>query len=147
MNIGFYINSTNVNPPNDAIFKALNEAVSNKEVTDASVFYNDIDFNPIETKFGMFNSTELWAFTGVLVATSVANVVRSLKIVNKLRPIYLYHQGDEGNKDLIGLLHITNQVKIITRSEQDNKEVYRLTGKETTIIPDLNISKIFEASQ
>ena len=147
MNIGFYVDSTNANAPNDTIFRVLNEAISNKEATDASVFYNNIDFNPVETKFGMFNSTDLWAFTGVLVATTIDNVVRALKIVNKLRPMYLYNNADEGRKDLMGLLHIKDAVKIITRNKKEDQEVYRLTGQRTTIIPDLKITKIFEAAQ
>ena len=147
MNIGFYIDSTNGNAPNDAIFSALNEAVDNHDATDASVFYNDIDFNPTDTKFGMFNSTDLWAFTGVLVATTLANTVRALKIVNKLKPMYLYNNADEGRKDLLGLMQIKDMVKIITRSEKEDQEVYRLTGQRTAIIPDLKITKIFEAAQ
>lgn len=147
MNIGFYINATNANAPNDEIFRALNEAVTNQEVTDASVFYNDVDFNPMETKFGMFNSTDLWAFTGVLVSTTLANTMRALKIVNKLKPMYLYNKEDPGHKDLLGLIQVQNRVSIITRSEQENKEVYRLTGRNTVVIPDLKITKIFEAAQ
>ena len=147
MNIGFYVDSVNADGPNSAIFKALNEAVTNHEATDASVFYNDIDFNPMETKFGMFNSTDLWAFTGVLVSTTVANTMRALKVVNKLQTMYLYNEEDEGHKDLLGLLRITDRVKIITRSEQEDRKVYRLTGKTSTVIPDLKITKIFEAAQ
>ena len=147
MNIGFYVDSVNADGPNSAIFKALNEAVTNHEATDASVFYNDIDFNPMETKFGMFNSTDLWAFTGVLVSTTVANTMRALKVVNKLQTMYLYNEEDEGHKDLLGLLRITDRGKIITRSEQEDRKVYRLTGKTSTVIPDLKITKIFEAAQ
>ena len=147
MNIGFYVDSINANSPNDVIFKALNEAVTNHEATDASVFYNDIDFNPMETKFGMFNSTDLWAFTGVLVSTTVANTMRALKVVNKLQTMYLYNEADEGHRDLLGLLQIAGRVKIITRSKQENQKVYRLTGQTSTIIPDLKITKIFEVAQ
>ncbi len=147
MNIGFYVDSVNANSPNDAIFKALNEAVTNHEATDASVFYNDIDFNPMETKFGMFNSTDLWAFTGVLVSTTVANTMRALKVVNKLQTMYLYNEADEGHRDLLGLLQIVGRVKIITRSKQENQKVYRLTGQTSTVIPDLKITKIFEVAQ
>ena len=147
MNIGFYIDSINTDKPNDAIFKSLNDAVDNQEATDASVFYNDIGFNPMETKFGLFNATELWAFTGVLVATTLENTMSALKIVNKLKPMYLYSDTDGGRKDLLALMQIKDMVKIITRSKEDDKEVYRLTGKKTAVIPDLKITKIFEAAQ
>lgn len=147
MNIGFYINATNAHAPNDEIFRVLNEAVDNQEVTDASVFYNDVDFNPAKTKFGMFNSTDLWAFTGVLVATTLANTIRALQIVNKLKPVYLYNKEDPGHKDLMALIQVQSKVKIITRSEKENQEVYRLTGENTAVIPDLKITKIFEAIQ
>ena len=41
MNLAFYVNSTG--KQNSEIFKALNKAVEDKDITDASIFYNDID--------------------------------------------------------------------------------------------------------
>ena len=141
MNVGFYINTVGATLQNGEIFEALNEAVDNKDVTDASVFYNDIDYNPIMPKFGLFNATEIWSFTGVLVATTLDNVVRASKIVNKFKLLYL-HNNEE--KNLLGILDIANNYKIITRSESDSKEIYRLTSKKSQTIQHLSIKKILE---
>ena len=39
MNVGFYVDSVAATPQNGEIFEALNEAVDNKDITDASVFF------------------------------------------------------------------------------------------------------------
>ena len=85
MNIGFYVDSVAATPQNGIIFEVLNEAVENNDVTDASLFYNDIDYNPIKPQFGMFNSTDLWSFTGLLIATSLDNVIKSARVFNKFK--------------------------------------------------------------
>ena len=139
MNGGFYVDSVAATPQNGEIFEALNEAVDNKDITDASVFFNDIDYNPIKPKFGMFNSTDIWAFTGVLIATTLENVIRAAKVVNKFKLIYLYN-GEE--KNLLMLMDIMNVVPVFVTNSQDSDEIYRLTGKKPTNISKLSIKSI-----
>lgn len=139
MNVGFYVDSVAATPQNGEIFEALNEAVDNKDITDASVFFNDIDYNPIKPKFGMFNSTDIWAFTGVLIATTLENVIRAAKVVNKFKLIYLYN-GEE--KNLLMLMDIMNVVPVFVTNSQDSDEIYRLTGKKPTNISKLSIKSI-----
>jgi hypothetical protein len=139
MNVGFYVDSVAATPQNGEIFEALNEAVDNKDITDASVFFNDIDYNPIKPKFGMFNSTDIWAFTGVLIATTLENVIRAAKVVNKFKLIYLYN-GEE--KNLLMLMDIMNVVPVFVTNSQDSDEIYRLTGKKPTNISKLSIKNI-----
>ena len=139
MNLAFYVHSTG--KQNSEVFEALNKAVEDKDVTDASIFYNDIDHNPVKPKFGMFNATDIWTFTGVLVATTLENTLRALSVVNKFKLMYLYNKDDN---NLIGLLHASNNVSVITKNEEDSKEVYRLTGKTAPVIPNLSVKKILE---
>ena len=141
MNLAFYVNSTG--KQNSEVFEALNKAVEDKDITDASIFYNDIDYNPVKPKFGMFNSTDIWTFTGVLVATTLENTLRALSVVNKFKLMYLYNKDDN---NLIGLLHASNHVSVITKNEEDSKEVYRLTGKIAPVIPNLSVKKILEVA-
>ena len=143
MNIGFYIHTSGATEQNREIFDALNEAVENKDVTDASIFYNDIDYNPVKPKFGMFNATEIWSFTGVLVATSLENTIKAHQIVNKFKLLYLHEKQE---KNLLLLLDVTNRVPVIVRNKEDSKEVYRLTGRKPKIFSKLSIKKILEAS-
>jgi hypothetical protein len=142
MNIGFYVNSTGATEQNGEIFNALNEALENKEVKDASVFYNDIDYIAITPKFGMFNSTDIWSFTGTLVATTSENVIRASQIVNKFKLLYLY---DGQEKNLMMLIETANKAPIIVRNKKDSSEIYRLTGKKPTLLPELSIKNLLEA--
>ena len=143
MNIGFYVNTVGATEQNGEIFNALGDAIDNDEITDASVFYNDIDYNPIKPKFGLFNATELWAFTGVLIATTLENVMRASKVVNKFKLLYLH---DNQEKNLFMLLDIANKTTIIVRNQKDSNEIYRLTGKNPKIVPELAIKKILEVA-
>ena len=87
----------------------------------------------------MFNSTDIWAFTGVLIATTLENVIRAAKVVNKFKLIYLYN-GEE--KNLLMLMDIMNVVPVFVTNSQDSDEIYRLTGKKPTNISKLSIKNI-----
>ena len=143
MNVGFYVDSVGATPENGEIFDALNQAVDNHEVSDASVFYNDIDYNPVKPKFGLFNATDLWSFTGLLIATSLENVIRASKVVNKFKMLYLYNKG---NKNLLMLLDICQSVPIVTTSPEDSKEIYRLTGKKPITVPKLSVNELLKVA-
>ena len=144
MHIGFYLETSGGTPQNTEIYNALNEAVENEEVDDASVFYNNIDFNPITSKFGMFNSADMWSFTGLLVATSTGNVIRASKIVNKLKLAYLYDPFDKQDMGLFNLMGVSKMVPILTKTQEDSDEVYRLTGIKPFLLDNFSIKDIIE---
>ena len=52
-NIGFYMPIVSEEKINVDIFNSLNTAVENGDVRDATVFFNDLAFNPVIPKFGM----------------------------------------------------------------------------------------------
>jgi|GEM_PF-1985062 hypothetical protein len=144
MHIGFYIETNGGTPQNTEIYNALNEAVENEEVDDASVFYNNIDFNPVTSKFGMFNSADMWSFKGLLIATSTGNVIRASKIVNNFKLAYLYDPFEKEGATLFSLMGISKIVPIITKTKEDSDEVFRLTGKESFLLGNFSIKDIIE---
>ena len=143
MNVGFYVDSVGATPENGEIFDALNQAVDNHEVSDASVFYNDIDYNPVKPKFGLFNATDLWSFTGLLIATSLENVIRASKVVNKFKILYLYNKS---NKNLLMLLDICQSIPIVATNLEDSKEIYRLTGQKPVTVPKLSVNELLKVA-
>ncbi len=132
MKIGFYIDSIAGTESTIDLFNQLNKAVEDHIVEDACVFYNKIDFNPVVPKFGVFNATDLWNFTGILIATTLQNVVMARNVVNKFSLSYLYDQ----DKDFVGLLHLPEGVPILVKNEADEQFIYRTTGKMPTLIPN-----------
>lgn len=129
MNIGIYIqsllDSEQIKHISDLVDR---EIIGNKKIHDVSIFYDDIGFNPNNTRCGMFNSTELWSFNGNLIVTSLESLSVALKVVNNIN-IFYYH-GWEREKNVVNLIMSTlDNVKIICRSEDDQKEIRRLTGK------------------
>lgn len=131
-NIGFYIDTVNSANRNIDIFNTLNRTLRRKgkrdgALSDASLFYNDVDFNPVVPIFGMFNAADLWGFTGTLFTTSLDNAFRAHKIVNKFKLFHIYNRWDD--KDIFKVLNVANTIDVITEDEEDSKEFYRITGK------------------
>ena len=143
MNLGFYVHSTSDTEQNTEIFNFLNSVAESKEVGDTSLFFNEVDFNPNPKKFGSFNSTELWSFSGVLLATTLTNVVLASKVVNDIKLAYLYNEESEKN-NLMMLIGASRDTPVIVRNEEDKKEIYRLTGKWPYLMEQLDLQKIRE---
>ena len=143
MNLGFYVQTSGDNELNTEIFDFLNTSVENNEVSDASLFYNEVDFTPKEKKFGSFNSTDLWAFSGTLLVTTLTNLAIASKVVNKINIGYLFDKTDKDN-NLISLIQAGQMFPLIVRNEQEKNEIYRITGKMPHMIQKLNVKEILE---
>jgi len=142
MKIGFYIDSLVADPLNTQLFQKLNEAVERADVEDATVFYNKVNFNPIQPKFGMFNATDIWHFTGLLVATTITNLLTAKNMLNKFQLCYLF----DGNKDFVGLLKLPTDVPILVTNENDGAYIHRVTGRvPVRVSGDLEVSSIIQA--
>jgi len=140
MNLAFYIDSIGKSDQNEEIFNCMNEAVEYDVVSDASLFYNNISYNPYESKFGIFNSTDIWNYTGLLVATDINNAMFANKIVNKFKLAYLYKK----DANVLGLINVINACPVITVNKDDYNEVFRLTGKKPIKLKKLDAKKIIE---
>ena len=143
MNIAYYINQINQEEKTTELFNKMNEDLENGAIDNGSVFYKEIGPSSIQPKFGMFNSTEIWHFTGTLIATSMETFLDAVKAVNKYSLAYLFY-GDVG-RDVFALIGISKNTKILTTTEDDQKEVYRLTGKKPILLEDVSPSKIQKA--
>ena len=91
----------------------------------------------------MFNSTDIWHFTGTLIATSMETFFDAIKAVNKYSLVYLF----DGNKrhDVFSLIGMSKATKILTTTEEDQKEVYRLTGFKPILLENVNPSTVQKA--
>lgn len=127
MNIGIYIDTLSDTKQLESIHKLVNKISHDPRITDTSLFYNGIGFNPFDIKCGMFNSTDLWNFRGKLIVTSLNCLASARNIVNNLQ-IYYYYGWENGTKvlDILQLTH--DNVPIICKSEKDAQFIYRITG-------------------
>ena len=101
MNVAFYISQINQDKKTVEIFNGLNADLESGSIDNGSVFYKEIGQSAVEPKFGMFNSTDIWHFTGTLVATSMETFLDAIKAVNKYSLAYLFY-GDN-NHDVFAL--------------------------------------------
>jgi len=126
MNLGIYISNLMDTDQLTQINKFVEKNAAN--VKDISIFYDNIAFNPDQTKCGMFNSTELWSFSGTLIVTSLRSLATALKVVNKINIVYYNGWEKIDNAlDFVMLLQNSN-IKVYARSEREAKQIYRLTG-------------------
>jgi hypothetical protein len=126
MNIGFYVDSLKGTPDMVSLYQSLNRIVENGSASDVSLFYNQAEFNPERPKFGLFNATETWCFTGTLIATSIRNVRSASSMVNKFKLFYLYNKED---KNIFDLISLPKRVQILAKTEEDAKYIRRVSGK------------------
>lgn len=140
MNIAFYIETLNNNEKNIQIYECLNECIKNNKINDASLFFNNVGKVDLKFNFGIFNSTDIWNYTGLLIATSLDNVIFSSKIINKFKLLYLYN----GHDNLFKLIDVVNNCYTICSTKEDSDEIYRLTGKRIKNINKLNLESILE---
>lgn len=131
MNLGFYVDSQQQSETVNKIYNTLNSLVDSNGVENASLFYNDIDFNPITPKFGCFNATDVWYFTGNLVIASIKNALSLGKVVNKFKPFFLY---DSEKNSALELIAISNQMPIIAQTQEDADYIRRVTGSEAKLL-------------
>lgn len=133
MNLGIYIQSLGKNDHLKEISECINKNIGTKNLTDASIFFDSIGFNPFEMKCGIFNSTDLWNFNGKLITTSLQTTLKALKIVNNIEVFYYY--GLEDKISPLSLIYLQqNGVKIISRSEKDDNDLYRKTAHRSVSI-------------
>jgi hypothetical protein len=131
MNIAFYINELNLQEENLKIYECLNKAVDSKLFTDVCLFVNNINFMDKPTKFGIFNSTEIWNYTGALVTVDMVNTAFTSRVVNRFKNYYCYFKGKEHAFQVISA---ANNKPVFVTSEEDQKELYRITGKNFPVI-------------
>lgn len=143
MNLAFYVDKTSDTDLNKKIFNLLNDAVDKKLVNDACIFYNEVDFNPISKKFGSFNSTDMWFYSGTLVVTALNLLPMAMKVINKINLVYLYDKPKINDaSQLMGMMSLFKSIKVCTDNEDNKKEFYRLTGKEIPVIKTFSAEEI-----
>ena len=143
MNLGFYVHNTANTPLNEKVYTVLNEALEKGLVSDASLFYDEVDFNPTDKGFGTFNSTDLWSFHGTLVVTHLNGVQMANNVVNDIDVVYLYTQE---NSNLMLLLANTVDTQVLTLSEEDSNNFKRLTGRDSILLEEFSAEEIMKVS-
>lgn len=144
MNLGFLIQTNAGTPQNTNIYKFLNSAIDNKELYNASVFFSDIGFNPVQVKFGMFDAADLWNFKGNLICTSVENLRKAARTVNAIKLAYLFTIGEKTENNLFDLINLSRAYKVITTNIVDQHTFYRLTGVKPALLEEWSVSKLKE---
>lgn len=124
MNLAFYVHTTNGEEPlNKEIYEFLNSDIEG--IRDKSLFFNAVGYNSINPNFGLFSSTEIWAFRGTLVVKDIYNLAYAQNVTNKIDIVYLHSEPVKP----LELLVYAREIEVYSLGESLAKEYKRLTGK------------------
>lgn len=133
MNIGVYLPSLSNHEELRDVCDGINFGIDSGALSDASIFYDTVAYNPFLVKCGMFNSTDLWNFNGTLITTSLSSALMAMKIVNNIDIFYFY--GWEKKVNPLHLIYLLNSgIKTLSKTSEDNNDLYRKTGKKSEIV-------------
>lgn len=145
MNLGFFLQTNAGTPRNTKIYNFLNDGVKACNIDNASVFFNDIGFNPVSPKFGMFSSANLWSFKGNLICTSIDNLRKAVNIVNDIKIAYLFSsEEDNVERNIYDFIAVAKQFDVITDNAVDQNTFYRLTGVKPKLVEEWSLEKLGE---
>jgi hypothetical protein len=108
------------------ILAEIKDGLDSGKLKDASIFYDDV--GPIEPHnvCGMFNSVELWKFTGKLVTFSPDSMMKANSVSNKFKTIYCHGLMQY---DVLSLLAALKTKHCIAITEDAKRDFKRVTGK------------------
>lgn len=126
MNLGIYVKSMTEEKTLKMCIEEIENGMEENKINDASIFYDAIGFSSLYFPCGVFNSTDIWNFSGKIVTFSIDCLTTLNNIVNNFDVYYCF--GFEENENVLRLISTTSNTKIIAKTKEDFNEYYRLTG-------------------
>jgi hypothetical protein len=130
MNIGLYIDSLGDEKAIKLFIDTIEQGFLSNKLDDASIFYDSVSFTPFNFPCGLFNSTELWNFSGKLLVFSLESLRNAVKIVNNIEIYYVF--GFEESINILAMLDLvsSNEISVITKNNLGMLNFYRISGKK-----------------
>jgi len=128
MNVGFYL--TTNDQYTDSMFNEIANALSSGLIKDAAIFVDNIFFTSSRKSCAIYESCDLWSFSGKLIVSEIRLLEKAKNIVNDI-DLYYYFGFEKINP--IRML-IEKDLKVIANGEKLGKEYFRLTNKKPTAI-------------
>lgn len=130
MNIGLYIDSLGDEKAIKIFIDTIEQGFLSNKLDDASIFYDSVSFTPFNFPCGVFNSTELWNFSGKLLVFSLESLRNAINIVNNIEIYYVF--GFEESINILAMLDLisSNEISVITKNNFGILNFYRISGKK-----------------
>jgi hypothetical protein len=90
----------------------------------------------------VFNSTDIWQFTGNLIVTSYSAASSIGNVINKFKPMFLFTKQQQTN--IMQIIHIFNTLPFAVSNQEDFDYIKRIVGKEPKMIDSLSLENIKE---
>lgn len=143
MNLGVYIPQLGPTELNNNLFTVLNKYVEEGTFEDISLFYDDINFCPIDPKFGIFNTHNLWNFTGTLFCFGMDIIPKIEKTINKFKTVVVY----DDRRNILNILQAMEKYNVLAMNETQSEYLSRVTGKKVSTLNNFDFSSCMELAQ
>jgi len=136
INLGIYVKDLSNTPLIHAVQSEIARAKSDKDISDASIFFDNVGPIDIKIDAGIFNSTDLWHFHGSLVTTCLETTIKALPVVNNMKLYYCFDTTSA--YDVLSMLRviIKNDISTIAFDNDSAMNFYRITGRKPIAICD-----------
>lgn len=128
------------------VINHINSVLSHTCDFDFTLFFSQQAHPCVKPNCATMNITEIWGFSGLLIASSLEDAASSLKVVGDIKRLYyiqdlewLTKQNYEYNLSIMQDPKLT----LICRSKEHSEAIQRYCGrKPTLILPNFNIRNI-----
>ena len=141
MNFGIYLDNLAKDKIVDQAIEATTQALTSG-YKDSSIFYKVYGVLSQQPKCGLFNSTELCYFNGVLVVTFLDGIRTALKEINN-RELYFYY-GFEQEKNLFGYLQVLSDKNVKILSPKEHLDFVKRKLNRSDVITCDNLHNVVE---
>lgn len=127
INLGIYLKDLADAQWIDVLQSEIVRAKKDNQLSDVSIFYDNIGPVQMKVDAGFFNSTDIWNFNGDLITTCLETLIKSTNSVNNMNTYYCFGYGAY---DVLSMLRTLNTKKIptIALDEDSARNFYRITN-------------------
>jgi hypothetical protein len=133
LNLGFYLEDVGDRDLIYLISQEINKAKTENQLSDASIFYDNIGPLAINVDAGMFNSTDLWDFTGSLVVFSLPSLSKAISYINKYDIYYYFGLQHYNTMQLLDILW-KQEIPTIASDNKASNNFFRITNRRTIAV-------------
>ena len=151
MNIGVIVEDLGMSQLSYSVINNINSACEHNSENDYVIFYENMSNPILPANCAIMNSSELWSFEGVVIATTASSAMFALDAVNKTKKFFyiwdLEWTRGRNRPDFIKNLrpYRNENITLIARSDEHVKAIQNYCNRKVPyVMKDFDIDKLQE---
>lgn len=138
MNIGIILPSMEIGQLPYEVITQINFEIANKSKLDYRIFFENVSIECVKPMCGVMNISEIWAYSGLLISTTINNTIFSLKLkTDVVRAFYIWDmEWLRNEKNYLQNLSVLRDPRLIliSRSEEAARELEKYSNRPPNFI-------------